>query len=105
MDSRKRGPAEEFCLAYTLPRSGRFSIRLDGEQGGMCLAKAWVQRMEFLMETWLARGGSDACEFVGAGIAGYVPPDDCRALPADACEPLRKRLASVLSLRPKRRAS
>jgi hypothetical protein len=100
LGSAKGHASVAFCEQFAMHRSGSFSIALYGEHEGLLLVKAWVHRMEFLMQVWVAAGSLADFQFSAEDLSRYEGPAELVELLACSKSVVSKRAIVVRSLGP-----
>lgn len=95
-----RAEAKDWCALYSLQKSATYSIALYGEEICMGLCKAWIHRMAFFYEMWVARGSSRSFCYSQDDLELYGGLPEDFALGA-ITGPALARLSAIGRIRPK----
>lgn len=93
--------AETFCLIYRLPKSFSMAISKYNEQDCLDLSKAWVHRILWWFEVWVAHGMNPRYEFKRSDGDGYVEHAALARLSAREDTDLAKRIRQIRGVAPR----
>ena len=87
------------CDRFKLNHSATFSLKAFGETLCQHLAQVWVDKMSWLLASWIEAGAEDAVGFsLAAASAAWPEPEAHVAAIEAAGAPARKRLAQIRQL-------
>ncbi len=91
--------AEDFVAAFPcLAMSASWSISVYGDEACLALARAWIHRLHYVVQLWVAAGSPDDHIFADAEIAAYVEPLSLVQLALGANSALAARIAQIRAL-------
>ena len=91
--------AEEFCLKFRLPRSGRYNLRKFGTADARTLGDTLARKLQHSFDLWLA--GDKGFRFTAVHVEAYEPGAAFESLLRRVRNPQLRRAQEVANVAPR----